>query len=228
MTAILIENNFNHKVNLNNIGEFIPSLHDRDNQIERYSHFPGPRFFRNEAPLYPDLYPKTVYILRDPRAAYVSYYHHCIHDTGRTDWKIEDFIDEMLANGCIRSLEPYLVRWDLHVAEWLERANRQPVHFVKYEEMKQDCIATFRKVVDFLNLQCSEDDLQRAVARGDFNSMRKEELTHGAAPYSGTKGERGFFVRKGKIDGWKEELSPQLAKKIETRFAHVMQRVEYV
>jgi hypothetical protein len=58
--------------------------------------------------------------------------------------------------------------------------------------------------------------------------MRTEEETFGAEPYSGTKGERGFFVRKGKIDGWKEELSTDLAKKIEDTFMTAMKKVGYL
>jgi hypothetical protein len=228
MLAVLIENNFNHKVNLNNVGEFIPSFHNRDGEIAKYTHFPNPRIFRNEGPVYADLYPKTVYIVRDPRAAYVSYYHHCVHDTGREDWKMEDFIEEMLANGCIKSLEPYLQRWDRHVGEWLERAKRQPVLFVKYEEMKQDRKLTLKRVVDFIGLPCSEARISQAIDRGDFKSMRKEELIHGAEPYSGTKGQGGYFVRKGKIDGWKEELPAHSAGRISTEFAWIMRKMQYV
>lgn len=227
MLGVLIEKKFNNKINLNNISEFIPSFHHRDNQIENYSQFPDPRFFRNEGPIYPDLYPKTIYIIRDPRASYVSYYHHCVHDTGRMDWKMEDFIDEMLANGCIKSLEPYLLRWDRHVKEWLDRAERQPVLFVKFEEMKQDSYEVLKKAVDFIGLHCSEDEIRLAVQRGDFKSMRKEEMDHGAAPYSGTKGEGGFFIRKGKVDGWKEELSKESAGKIATEFSDIMRRMQY-
>lgn len=227
MLGVLIERNFNNKINLNNIGEFIPSFHNRDNQIQNYSKFPDPRLFRNEGPVYPDLYPKTIYIVRDPRASYVSYFHHCVHDTGRVDWKIEDFIDEMLANGCIRSLEPYLLRWDRHVMEWLRRAERQPVLFVKFEEMKRDSYQVLKKAVDFIGLPCSEDEIRLAVQRGDFKSMRKEEMDHGAAPYSGTKGEGGFFVRKGTVDGWKEELTSESAEKIAGEFSDVMRRMQY-
>ena len=228
MLTVLIEKNFNQKVNLNNIHDFVPGMHNRDNEIANYAHIPNPRFFRNEAPLYPDFYPKTVYIVRDPRAAYVSYYHHCIHDTGRTDWTMEDFIEEMLTAGCIKSLEPYLIRWDRHVTEWMERAKRQPVLFVKYEDMKQDCYTILKRVVDFLNLRCSDEEIHQAIARGDFKNMRKEEIIHGAEPYSGTKGEGGFFVRKGKVDGWREELTTQLSGKLETEFGPVMRKMQYV
>lgn len=227
MLGVLIEKNFKQRINLNNIGDFVPSFHNRDNQIERYKNFPDPRLFRNEAPLYPDLYPKTIYIVRDPRASYVSYYHHCVHVTGRTDWRMGDFLKEMMANGCIKSLEPFLIRWDHHVAEWLKRAEQQSVFFVKYEEMKQDCYNVLRKAIEFIGLQCSEEDIRAALQRGEFKSMRKEEMAYGAAPYGGTKGEKGFFVRKGKIDGWKDELSTQEVEMIETEFSGVMSKFNY-
>jgi hypothetical protein len=227
MLSALIEKNFSKDVNLSNIAEFAPSFHHRDNEISNYSQFPNPRLFRNENPLYADLYPKTVYIMRDPRAAYVSYYHHCVHDTGRKDWSMDDYVEEMLANGCIKSLEPHLVRWDRHVAGWLERAERQPVLIVQYEEMKKDCFTVLKNAVDFIGLGCSDEQVQQSVDRCNFKNMRKEEKAHGAAPYSGTKGEGGFFVRKGKIDGWKEELSDESTLKIETAFADIMRKTNY-
>lgn len=228
MLAVLIEKNFNKKVNLNNFGEFIPSFHDRDYQIQKYHHLPRPRIFRNEAPRFPDLYPKTIYILRDPRAAYVSYYHHCVHDIGDRNWKIEDFLAEMLENGCIKKLEPYLIHWDKHVLGWLERSKKQPVIFVKYEEMIQDRYRVMKKVVDFVGIDCVEEDIQNAVQRGDFKSMREEEKTYGAAPYSGTKGEGGFFTRKGKVDSWKEELTAPLADRITDAYYDTMKAVQYL
>lgn len=228
MLAVLIEKNFGKSVHLNNISEFVPSFHHRDHEISNYSQLPSPRFFRNENPIYPDLYPKTVYIMRDPRAAYVSYYHHCVHDTGRNDWKIDDYVEEMLANGCIKSLEPELVRWDLHVTGWLDRAKRQQVYFVKYEDMKKDCYTVLKNAVDFIGLNSSDEEIKQAIDKGKFKNMRKEEVNFGAEPYSGTKGEGGFFVRKGKVDGWKEELSNQAAGRIEKEFADVMRKMQYV
>ncbi len=197
MLGVLIENNFSKRINLNNIGEFVPSFHNQDDQIVNYNQFPDPRLFRNEGPIYPDLYPKTIYIVRDPRAAYVSYYHHCVHDTGRVDWKIEDFIEEMLSNGCIKALEPYLLRWDRHVKEWLDRAEHQQVLFVKYEEMKQDCYQALKKAVDFIGLQCSEEDMHLAVERGDFKKHAQRRNEVWCSTLQRNQGRRWLFCAQG-------------------------------
>jgi len=228
MLSVLIEKNFNKKVNLSNIQDFIPAMHARDKSIELYDNFPDPRIFRNEGPVYPKLYPKTIYIMRDPRAVYVSYYHHYIHDTNDVNRSLEDFVMEMLTHGCIRNLEPHIQRWDKQIMYWLSRAKKQRVMFVKYEDMIQDRYKVLKKTVDFIGMNFSEKEIETAVQRGSFDGMRQEELTYGAEPYSGDKGEKGFYVRRGKINGWRDELSPDVAKSIKTQFAEAMKEGGYI
>jgi hypothetical protein len=228
MLAALVEKQFGKRATLANLQEFVPAFHASDLKIESHSQLPNPRMFRNEGPKFPDLYPRTIYIVRDPRAVLLSYYHHCLHDTRDEDWKLDAFIDEMLEFGCIKRLEPYIIRWDKQVSAWLHRANSQPVKIVKYEDMKKDRRKVLEEVVQFLGIPCSGQDIAQAVERSSFENMRKEEETYGAEPYSGTKGEGGFFMRRGKIDSWKEELSAQARTRIETEFGVTMRKVGYL
>jgi Sulfotransferase domain len=229
MLGIAMRKSFNHKqITLANVQEFYPAIHDRDGEIASYAHLPNPRMFRNEAPIYGELYPKTVYIMRDPRSVLVSYYHHALHDLGEYEWTMDAYIEEMLTYGCINRLEPFLVRWDKHVSYWLERAEKQPVKFVKYEEMKRDRGRVLDDVIKFIGYPCDAEDMALAVKEGSFENMRKNEETYGAEPYSGTKGERGYFVRNGKVDGWKKELPAALTGRIEREFAATMRRVGYM
>ena len=228
MLAVIVENDREERINIANVGDFVPTIHHRDLAIGRYSDRQSPRVFRTEAPNFPQAYPKTIYIVRDPRAALLSYYHHCVHDTGRNDWPIGDFVEEMLDAGCIKSLEPHLVRWDHQVESWLDRAKTQPVQFVKYEELKLDCLGALHKLSDFIGVDRDENLLELAVDRGDFSRMRKDEENYGAESYPGEKGERGFFVRKGKVDSWKEEMPAEVTRRIETTFGPVMNKLGYV
>jgi hypothetical protein len=141
---------------------------------------------------------------------------------------MEEFVTEMLAHGCIRRLEPELVRWDRQVTIWLERARHQPVHIVKYEDLKRDCRKELLEIVRFMEFECASTDIDKAVDRGSFKNMRRDEQLHGAEPYSGDKGEKGFFVRRGKVDGWKDELTPELARQIESAFRLPMQKLGYL
>lgn len=228
MLAVILEKDRAAMVNISNVGEFIPTIHNSDLSIAKYRELNSPRIFRTESPNYPNAYPRTIYIVRDPRSVLLSYYHHCVHDTGRTDWPISDFVDEILAEGCIQSLEPFLIRWDYQVEAWLKRAKHQPVVLVKYEDLKNNCRSTLQQLSDFLGLNYDADLLELAVQRGDFSKMRNDEKKFGAESYPGEKGERGFFVRKGKVDSWKEEMPAEVIEKIEQEFYPVMKKLGYI
>ena len=233
MLGVLLEKRREGKITLANVKDFIPAFHADDASIRDFDHLSDPRIFRNEGPVYPDLYPKTLCIIRDPRAVYVSYYRHLCHDQvvlqGRASpWSMEQFVDEILTHGCLRNHEPYLVRWDRQVRDWLARAKSQPVLIVRYEDMKQDRRAVLEKAAEFIGLDCEAGDIDRAVERGSFDSMREEEKTHGAEPYSGTRGEGGFFVRKGSVDGWKKEMPTAIEEKILDQFSATMEAVGYL
>jgi hypothetical protein len=227
MLSIVENRDIDHHINLSNIGEHVPVIHDRDFIIDTFSRLRTPRIFRNESPLFPELYPVTIYLIRDPRAALLSYYHHCIHDTGNRDWTMDDFIDEMLEFGCIKSLEPHLVRWDRQVKGWLDRQKTQRVEFVKYEDLKQDQYGTLIRMLDFLEIPHDHDLIDLAVQRSGFSSMRKEEEVYGSESFSGERGSKGYFVRKGEVDSWKSEMPASVVRKIEHAFGDIMEKVGY-
>jgi hypothetical protein len=233
MMAAVLEDRFGKRVNVSNVKEFAPAVHADDLGIGRYAHFGDPRLFRNEGPVYPKLYPKTVYIVRDPRAVYVSYYHHYVHDfhmqqRSGEPWSVQRFIDELIAYGCVREMEPHLIRWDKQVLAWMKRSRTQPVKIVKYEDMQKDRQHVLEDVLTFAEIPYEEEKIQSAVERGSFQEMRRQEEKFGAEPYSGTKGEGGFYMRKGKVDGWREELTPDLAGRIENEFREMMRTLGYV
>lgn len=228
MLAVLTRLDTDRAINTANIGEYAPVIHGHDQTIARYGHLPSPRVFRNEGPIFPDLYPRTIYIVRDPRAVLLSYYHHCVHDTGETGWPIGDFVDEMLEHGCIRRLEPIVIRWDTQVQDWTRRAQTQAVKVVRYEDMKTDRRAVLAGLATFMGLDRDAEALDFAAGRGDFNSMRSEEATHGAESYAGEKGSKGYFVRKGKVDSWREEMPQDVVARIEQAFAKTMKSLAYL
>jgi len=228
MLAILVREDLDRDINLANIGRFAPTIHARDQVICEFGDMPSPRIFRNEGPRFAELYPCTIFIVRDPRSVLLSYYHHCVHDTGESGWSIESFVDEMLEHGCIPRLEAFQTRWDAKLEEWTCRAERQPVKIVRYEDLKADRGAVLRDVAAFAGLSPSTELIEEAVQRGDFNSMRGEEMVVGAESYAGEKGARGFFVRKGKTDSWKEEMPAAVIEKIETAFRPGMEKLGYL
>ena len=228
MLAIVLNDDSSSRVTLGNIKEYSPVIHGSDSQIANYQLIASPRVFRNELPVYTGLYPKTIYLIRDPRAVLTSYFH--MYRTYFNDFEttMEGFVAEYISQGCINRFEP-VVRWDKQVLEWLERSKNDPrVTIVKYEDMVRNRGAVFKQVLDSAQIPYTRRILDLAVQRGDFQAMRSTEEKHGAASYPGEIGKRGRFIRRGKIDGWKDEMDRSIVERIEKEFAVAMKVTGYL
>jgi hypothetical protein len=225
LAIILEDGDARWRVNLANVGEFVPIIHGTDSHISRFESLRDPRVFRNEWPAYPDLYPKTLYLVRDPRAVLVSYFHHYRVVTGDDATSLDSFIDMYLRDGCIRTWEPRLLRWDRQVAQWTHHA--RPVYVVKYEALHDDRRTVLEAIVRFCGIEPTHDVIASAVERGSFEAMRDEEGRSGAESYPNGLGRRGRFLRLGRVDGWRDELSPGAREAIEREFRPVMQEMGY-
>jgi hypothetical protein len=213
-------------VTLAALPRLVPFMHGRDSEIAAYDELLEPRIFRNEWPHFPDLYPRSIYLLRDPRAVVVSYYHHYVAATGR-DETIGSFVKRYLGDGCITDFEPALKRWDVQVMEWRERSQRQPVLFVRYEEMIAARERVLRNAAGFIGLPVEGPAFEASVAMGAFETMRADEAAHGTESYPGVIGQRARFIRRGEAEGWRDELDQPLVGYIAREFAEPMEVFGY-
>jgi hypothetical protein len=165
--------------------------------------------------------------VRDPRAVLVSYYHHYRVTTGDSATSLDAFIEMYLRDGCIRSWEPRLIRWDEQVADWMRRMNRQSVMIVKYETVHRDRRSILRSVTRFCGIRTSDETIAMADERGRFEAMRLDEQQSGAEAYPQEPGRRGWFLRRGLVDAWKEELSLDSRNAVEAAFQPVMEAIGY-
>jgi len=223
------------QITVANIGDFVPGIHGDDLRILKYRSLPDPRVFRNEFPNHPNLYPRTVYMVRDPRSVLVSYYHHYRVTTDDTAMSLDAFVAKYLADGPILTWEPGLVRWDAQVAEWTDPAREASVMVVTYEALHQDRRAVLERVTRFCRIPFAEAAVAAAVQRGSFQAMRSEEervgaqayLLDGGEAYREAKGRTGRFFRQGRTDGWEDELPASARKAIEREFRPVMEALGY-
>lgn len=230
MLAIALFRDRDHAVTLENVGDYVPFIHEDDYRIADYAHLPAPRVFRNEFPTYRPLYPRIVYLLRDPRAVLVSFWHMYQVMFDHAEISLHSFVDQYLeAKGIFTWWNRGLARWDRQVSDFVAQAENDPsVLVLKYEDMVLDRRTSLEKALELLAVSRDPEDLDRAEERGDFDRMRRVERRHGAEAYKGKAVGTGRFIRVGKIDGWRAEMDDDLAGRIEQEFAPAMRLAGYL
>jgi hypothetical protein len=99
---------------------------------------------------------------------------------------------------------------------------------VKYEDMVEKQKESLERVATFTGMTCTEQDISLTLSRSSFTEMQRNEQRHGAEAYRGESAKRGPFIRRGRIDGWKEELAPGDNERIQQAFAPVMKACGYI
>jgi hypothetical protein len=170
-------------------------------------------------------YPRVIYIVRDPRDVAVSQYHY--HRKRRKiedDFPIERFVAQFLTGETWDNAS-----WGQNVLTWLATREGDPRFLLlRYEDMISDTGRELKKVVAFLGLHVTDEQIARAVERSSAGKMRKMEQEQ--SDKSGlTKGSRKdlSFVRAASAGGWRAELPPPLVARIEAAWAPLMRHLGY-
>lgn len=181
----------------------------------------------NQEPLVPkEATYKALYFVRNPLDVAVSFSHHA-------NLPVETIVKQMNDDQfafCSRTdklhnqLCQKLLSWSNHIKSWTEQSDIS-VHIVRYEDMKTDAFATFKKASAFVDIEYTDMEIQRAVEFSDFNTIKSQEEKFGFREKA--PGSKEFF-RKGKIGSWKEELPESLIQTIINNHREMMLRFGYI
>jgi aryl sulfotransferase len=166
----------------------------------------------------------AVYVVRDPRAVTVSLAHH----TGRTiDAEIVRMADTDLSfpdsfKHLDEQLQQRLQSWSGHVQSWLTAPF--PVHVVRYEDMVGDPAAAFGAIARFLDLPHDAEKIASAVAATTFSRLQEQERASG---FVERPRHSPVFFREGRVDGWRDVLTPAQAARIVAAHGAVMRQYGY-
>ncbi|XP_071550983.1 sulfotransferase 1C4-like isoform X1 [Panulirus ornatus] len=181
---------------------------------------PDPRTIKTHLPfslLNPHLLDtaKVIYVARNPKDVVVSYHHHSrlikFHDfSSSLDQFVQYFVDDDLVFG------PY---W-MHLKEAWEKREHPNLHFVNYEDLKQNNMVEMRKINEFLGTNLTEEQLQKVAKYTNFSEMKTREETQSDPKKTivfntDIVTSSGGFYRKGKAGDWKEHLTPEMEAKID-------------
>lgn len=180
----------------------------------------SPRILKSHEPFDPR-YPRVVYLVRDPRAVAVSYFHQqkrfgLIPADTPIDRFVALFIDGR-ADG--------FGSWSDHVESWINTHGRRGDRFflVRYEDLHRDGVKQVAGLARFLGLDKSDAVVERAFERSSLERMReleRAEMRGEELPKHTT------YVRRGG-SSWRDELPDELATKIAAAFGDTMTKLGY-
>ncbi len=138
---------------------------------------------------------KAIYICRDGRDAIVSYWHFCNQRDG-TNIPFSDFIRS--SSDDRRHFGP----WRKHVMGWLNAPVDKVI--VRYEDLLLDTGSEMRRILGFLGIDRSDDEIKSAIDKSSFESMKSIEKSKGL---NLDQLKNVNFVRRGKVGGWASVFS---------------------
>ena len=146
---------------------------------------------------------KLVILLRDPRDTIVSYYYQCTKRQPIFKGNISSFIKDPVLG----------ILPTIHFMNRLyeDSKNHKGTLVVYYEDFRKSPKTTFPKLLRFLDIPLKQKIVLEALAFSDFKNMHKMEKGGGFAAKQlqaiDKKKKSTYKVRKGKIGGYKDELS---------------------
>lgn len=193
---------------------------------KEFRRMPRPRVIKSHECFDPR-YPRVIYIVRDPRDVVISQFHY--HRKVRLipdELPIETFVAQFL-NG-----ETWPCgSWGQHVLTWVGTSQGDPRFLLlRYEDMVSNTERELRKIVAFIGLRTTAEQIAQAVERSTANQMRKLEAAQGEdcdRMMGRTSRKDMMFVRAAASGGWRKELPMRMAEKMEAAWGPAMLHLGY-
>jgi hypothetical protein len=157
---------------------------------------------------------RVILVFRRPASSLCSYYH-LLHDREKTRPKREHLdVDSF----CRR----YLSEWSAHLESYLRAIDRRRLRaFVLFYKQLHDApAAVVAGAAQFLGLPATEAMCRRAVANHTFHKQSSLEARKGESITAAR------FFRQGRVDGARDELSPETMDFVELRAMPLYRRAQ--
>lgn len=178
-------------------------------------------------PLFPtDISKGAIYFIRNPLDVLVSFAYHSARPVSKMIKSIHNsdyaFCDknDKLSN----QLRQLLGSWSDHVKSWT-RQTEIPVHVMRYEDMIADTFSTFKKAIEFLNLENSDQQIKQAIKKSSFSVLAEQESNDG---FKEKMIKSKAFFRKGQVGDWRNHLNEQETQEIVKYHRDIMLKFGYI
>lgn len=184
-------------------------------------------YHTNGSPIFPpDATNGVIYIVRNPLDVAVSYASHNHSELDSTIKLMGDACTTLAAIPHLSyQLHHVLLSWSEHIRSWLEAPGIRRL-VVRYEDMISHPLETFGEIVRFIPFEEDADRLRRAVEFSNFSELQKQEKEVGFKERSSVSPD--LFFRKGKVGGWRTEMTEGQVEQIVQAHAEVMRQFGYL
>lgn len=227
---------FDNFVDSYQVDHFIPGIHKRK-KIEIYqnqlnyikTHW---KYSLKTSPLMPRTN-SAVYIVRNPLDVIVS---HLNYLSIRGNDNIFNFINSFIEKGGFKNwLDLQFGTWEENVNSWIDTKNPFPVLWLIYEDLHEDINKQVKKIVDFLELNVTDDKIQKSISNSSFNTLSQLEEEEIKTEKQGflkqvhkNKNDDDFrFFNKGKVYTYKEYFTDDQIERAINKFGKKMEELGY-
>lgn len=168
----------------------------------------------------------AIYLVRDPRDIASSLARHFDTSLERAIAILNSPHSALAAPPTRQSvsLPQLLLGWSGHAASWLVQSD-VPVHLLRYEDLKADTPAAFRRALEFLGEPADALRLDGAVRHSSFGELQRQEQAGG---FRERVSAVHPFFRRGGAGAWRDDLSPEQVQQIEATHRGMMERLGYL
>jgi hypothetical protein len=178
-------------------------------------------------PLFPANVTKAVvYFIRNPLDVTVSFAHHSSATLEKTVKEMNDpdnaFCEK--PGKLYNQLRQDLLNWSGHVNSWVNDSGLSVV-VLRYEDILDNPYREFKKALDFIGLDFSENKIRSAIENAEFNKLKELEAKEG---FNEKPIKMQTFFREGRSGSYRNHLDNNLVKEIISVHGEVMRRYRYL
>ncbi len=165
----------------------------------------------------------AIYVIRNPLDVAVSFASHYQVTPERA---VELLCDESHILPAIPGqITQILLSWSGHVRSWI-RAPKMHLHVMRYEDMQEKPVKTFRGLSKFLGLPDDKERAKRAIKFSSFRELKKQEDASGFVE-ARPDGKARFF-RQGKAGAWRGVLTDEQVARLIEAHGEIMTEFGYL
>ena len=179
-----------------------------------------------QVPLFPKEITKgVIYIIRHPLDVAVSFAYHRGISFEQSLAQLDDETNALCKKNdrLFNQFTQRLYSWSKHVTSWIDNSTL-PIYVIKYEDLLTNALAEFKNAIEFLELEYSISEVERAVLNSRFELLKKQETKGG---FREKPINLSSFFRSGSTGNWKDHYSQDQIKSFVGKNHELLDRFSY-